>query len=266
MGADRSADDNRPGMRERTRPVRRLWSLYSWWDRLGNLWALVKGSTAAPMIIGSGAVVVAVTGMTLNDAYRSYQRAVSLPPAATVRETPNSNVFVITGRDRAGRWARFDVVVLKKEFVWVRGSDRELEQTGRRIPADELARSVLDEEMLAALGAARAIIAVGTASQEGDPVEERARAGRRAVRTAELAAHAVGAGIPISTLNLGQYHAPCESCETAGTSWQRPFIVIAVTAAAPGVVLAEALADAMTGREQLPAPTSYSEYQLERWR
>ena len=77
------------------------------------------------------------------------------------------------------------------------------------------------------------MITVGTASQEGIAAEEVARAERRAKQAATLISGAVDATTPIWTLNLGQYRDPCTNCETGGTSWQRPFIVIAVKETGP---------------------------------
>ena len=93
-----------------------------------------------------------------------------------------------------------------------------------------------------------------------------ARAERRAKQAATLIAGAVDTATPIWTLNLGQYRDPCANCETGGTSWQRPFIVIAVKETEPGTDVGEALADAMTGKEKLPSPSSYSVFALNRFR
>jgi hypothetical protein len=49
-------------------------------------------------------------------------------------------------------------------------------------------------------------------------------------------------------------------------SWQRPFIVIAVKETAPGTNVGEALTDAMSGKEKLPSPKSYSVFALTRFR
>lgn len=68
--------------------------------------------------------------------------------------------------------------------------------------------------------------------------------------------------MPVYTLNLGQYREPCAACETTGTSWQRPFVFISVRDLQDGTVLAEALADAMTGKDNLPSPSSYSAFEL----
>src|SRR5262249_50023083 len=153
-----------------------------------------------------------------------------------------------------------------KSFLWVRGSAEDLEKDGQVIPRAELAAAVLDDEVRAALADAKEVITVGTASQEGNAADEVARAELRAKQAATLISDAVAAAVPISTLNLGQYRDPCAGCETGGTSWQRPFIVIAVKAADPDTDIGEALADAMTGKQQLPSPQSYSAFALTRFR
>jgi hypothetical protein len=253
--------------------LRRGYKIYdkgsSWHDRINWLVSLFK--TKAAMAVS---VVAAGTAGTVGVV--SIQRAVEAykPPAvetaaiapAEVRQTRNSTVFAIEGEDKAGRRGAFDVVVLNKSFLWVRGSADDLEKDGTMIPRAELAAAVIDDVVRAALADATEVIAVGTASQEGDAAEEVARAERRARQAASLVAGAVAATIPIWTLNLGQYRDPCANCETGGTSWQRPFIVIAVKETEAGTNIGEALTDAMSGKQQLPSPTSYSAFALTRFR
>jgi hypothetical protein len=124
---------------------------------------------------------------------------------------------------------------------------------------------VLDEEVRSALADAKEVITVGTASQEGD-ASELTRAERRAKQAATLVAPAVNPNTPISTLNLGQYREPCANCETGGTSWQRPFIVVAVKSLEPDTNLGEALSDAMSGQQKLSSPKAYSAFALGRFR
>jgi hypothetical protein len=169
-------------------------------------------------------------------------------------------VFPIEGMDRAGRHALFDVVVLTKDYGWVRGSTTELEKDDRRLSPDEIESEVLAPQLRAGLGSARGLIAVGLASQEGDVAREEQRGGLRAIRTAQWIQDALGKRIPMWTLNLGRYVDPCVDCENSDTSWQRPFIVIAVRQADDGTHISEALADAMSGTTNLPAPSRYSAF------
>ena len=83
---------------------------------------------------------------------------------------------------------------------------------------------------------------------------------------AELVAESVDPKIPIWSLNLGQYREPCKDCETGGTNWQRPFMVIAVKELEQNTNLGEALSDAMTGQSKLPSPKSYSAFELAKFR
>src|SRR6185312_2425200 len=95
-------------------------------------------------------------------------------------------VFPIEGIDRSNRHVVFDVVVLTKDYGWVRGSTTELEKGERRLSPDEI--------------------------QKGDVAREEQRGGLRAIRTAELVRGAVGPAIPMWTLNLGRYLEPCVEC------------------------------------------------------
>jgi hypothetical protein len=240
-----------------------------WWDRLAWFLGLFKTNAGVAMLVattGAAATYGAVEIRRKVIEPLKVETAALAPEQAEVRQTRNSTVFAIEGKDKAGRRGSFDVVVLNKSFLWVRGSAEDLEKDGTIIPRDQLAAAVLDDEVRGALADAKEVITVGTASQEGVAAEEVARAERRAQQAASLVAGAVTAATPIWTLNLGQYRDPCVNCETGGTSWQRPFIVIAVKQTDPGTDVAEALADAMTGKEKLPSPSSYSVFALNRFR
>lgn len=247
--------------------ARQAKSGYDWADRVNWILSLFKTKAEVAMAAGSLGVVGVVGGMTAIEAIQNRDLETGKPAVMEKeRSTANSTVFTIEGWDKAGRRGLFDVVVANKEFLWVRGSSEELEKDGRVIKGPEIAAAVFDAEVTAALTSAREIIAVGTASQEGAIEDEVARAGRRAKLTADLAAGAVAPGVPISTLNLGQYRELCAACETSGTSWQRPFIVIAAKELDQDTNVGEALADALTGKTKLPSPKSYSVFEVGRVR
>lgn len=246
---------------------RRAVAGYRWGSRLNWLNSLFRTPSEAVLGIASAGVVGTVAVMTATDAVESAQNRKWQPaPIETTRQTQNSTVFEIIGFDKAGRRGVFDVVVLNKEFKWVHASSEELERDGKRIPAAQIATEVLDSDVRASLAEAKEIVAIGTASQEGQAANEVERARKRALKTAEFAKETTFDWVPLWALNLGQYRDPCAACETVGTSWQRPFIVVAVKELEDGAVLGEALADAMTGKDQLPSPASYSAYEISRIR
>ena len=263
MSASESDRSKRAAVWAWTKRARRAKQGYDWIDRLNWLTSLFKTKAEVAMAVGSMGVIGSVAGVTALDAVESRRLAAEKPAAVeTERTTESSTVFTIEGWDKAGRRGLFDVVVAKKEFLWVRGSADELEKAGRVIKRGEIATELMDAEVSAALAGAREIIAVGTASQEGDPEQEKARAERRARTTADLVAGFVSPDMPISTLNLGQYREPCAACETSGTSWQRPFIVVAAKELEAGTNVGEALADALSGKTKLPSPKSYSAFEI----
>jgi hypothetical protein len=237
-----------------------------WWDRLSWFLGLFKTNAGVAMLVATTGAAATYGAVEIHRTVIEPLKFETAAIAPEVRQTRNSTVFAIEGKDKAGRRGSFDVVVLNKSFLWVRGSAEDLEKDGTTIPRDQLAAAVLDDEVRGALADAKEVITVGTASQEGIAAEEVARAERRAKQAASLVSGAVTAATPIWTLNLGQYRDPCTNCETGGTSWQRPFIVIAVKETDPGTDVGEALADAMTGKEKLPSPSSYSVFALTRFR
>jgi hypothetical protein len=142
----------------------------------------------------------------------------------------------------------------------VRGSTSELEKFDRRLSSADIQTEVLAPQLRQGLGSARGLIAVGLASQEGAVEREEQRGSLRAVRIAQWVREALGDDIPMWTLNLGRYVEPCIECEDADTSWQRPFIVIAVRKVDDGTHISEALADAMSDTINLPSPDRYSTF------
>jgi hypothetical protein len=273
--ADTREEDRRRGM-SALRWMRRGYKIYDksssandWINWILSLFKTKVASMAAVAAVGTAGTVGVVAIQNKIEALKSPPavETAAIPPAAPeVRQTRNSTVFAIEGKDKAGRHASFDVVVLNKSFLWVRGSAEDLEKDGKPIARADLAAAVLDDEVNNALSDAKEVITVGTASQEGNAADEVARAERRAKQAATLVSDAVAPSIPIWTLNLGQYRDPCKDCETGGTSWQRPFIVIAVKEADLDTNIGEALADAMSGKEKLPSPNSYSVFALTKFR
>ncbi|MEO1207539.1 MAG: hypothetical protein AAFV45_14525 [Pseudomonadota bacterium] len=238
----------------------------TWWERIGWLrWLFGNGGEGA-LMVGSAAVVAGVTTLTTVQAVDSYYKAREIKPARIVAQSSSANTraFVIGGRDSWGRRALFDVLVSVKSLGWVRGSTDTLEQDGRRIVSDMVQVFVLDEDVQKRLKRSNAIIAVGLASQEGDRTVETERAGKRAATTAEWITAAIQGARPVYSLNLGQYQEPCADCESQGTSWQRPLIVIGVRQSDDEVDLREALMDAFTRAKNLPSPESYSNFALNR--
>ncbi|MFN0218952.1 MAG: hypothetical protein ACKVP4_09085 [Hyphomicrobium sp.] len=212
------------------------------------------------------AYVVGVFGFIIKDAASGFSKdRTGLRTITASRWNDRTLAFSIDGADRNGRAAKFDVVVLTKMYGWVRGSTTELERGETRLSPDDISREVFTQQLREGLGSARELIAVGLASQEGEVERETQRAGLRAARIAEWVREAVGRSIPIWTLNLGRYVEVCADCETEDTSWQRPFIVVAVRVADPGTDIGEALAVALSDKSNLPSPSRYSTFALSKF-
>ncbi|HML27496.1 MAG TPA: hypothetical protein PKE16_01400 [Hyphomicrobium sp.] len=204
---------------------------------------------------------VGVFGDVLRDAYYSNAKDnTGVRRILAHRWNDRTLVFPIEGTDREGRRGVFDIVVLTKIYGWVRGSTNELEKDDRILSPQDIQNEVLAPQLRQGLGSALGLIAVGLASQEGDVAREEQRGDLRAIRIAQWVRDALGNRIPMWTLNLGRYIDPCTDCEDEDTSWQRPFIVIAVRSVDQGTHISEALADAMSGTTNLPAPSRYSAF------
>ena len=212
------------------------------------------------------ALTATVAGITVKDALTSRSKdKTGVRRIMPLRWNDRTLVFPIEGTDTAGHHALFDVVVLTKDYGWSLGSTEELMRGDKKLTAEEIENDVLAPQLREGLGRARELIAVGVASQEGEVETETHRAGLRAKRTAEWIKGAVNPDMPMSTLNLGRYLETCVECEDADTSWQRPFVVIAVRQSDPGTNIAEALNMAMSDKENLPSPSRYSSFALARY-
>jgi hypothetical protein len=235
----------------------------SWFDPITRLFGFGREA-----IIGTLAMlfVTTVFGFVIKDALTGGSRDKSgLRTVTATKWNDRTLVFPIEGVDSKGRSAVFDVVVLTKNYGWIRGSTTELERGDKKLSAEDIESEVLAPQLRQGLGSARELIAVGLASQEGDIDRETQRGGLRAAQIASWVRGAVDPAIPMWTLNLGRYLDPCTECEDGDTSWQRPFIVIAVRQADAGIDIGEALASAMSDKTNLPSPSRYSAFALARY-
>ncbi|MGD9786269.1 MAG: hypothetical protein AB7U49_16490, partial [Hyphomicrobiaceae bacterium] len=220
---------------------------YRWWERIGWLrWLFAHGGENAGRL-AAALVILGVGTWTAWDAYDARRRGKFLRPVISAERLSNATfAYVIQGADSEGRRADFDLIVASKDYTWKRGATDTLERRGEVLSAAEVGKVIFDDLVRARLGAAKEIIAVGTASSEGDATQETFRAAKRAEQTAKWMTGSVSDHTPLWTLNLGQYNDPCVACDNNETDWQRPFIIVAVRRAAWGVDLAEALADALS--------------------
>ena len=262
--------------------------LYRWYDRYDSwsgrwdwLMGFIRANTAAS-VATIGAAAVAVTGavvMTNRDLRNGWSPPTPIEkPVAAIAEQlktdvkvrtqrwGSSVVFPIEGKDLARKRAAFEVAVLPADLAWARKSSTALVQGGAPIPENEAAARIFSAELRDGLSRSTEVIAVGLASQEGQRAEETERARRRAASAAGWLSTAVH-GIPIWTLNLGQFRGTCKATtEAADTGWQRPVIIVGVRSQEQGVNLTEAFADAISGKSNLPSRDCYTNFDLARFR
>ncbi len=251
--------------------VRRAWSLYSWWGRLQNANRFVRflvgllqskaGGTIAFSVVG-GALTVGAVAVSKPDLLRGWLLQKTSVDVSTQKWADSSVVFPIDGFDKAGKRASFDVLVLTKDYTWVRGSSDTLAKGETNLNETDVAREIFTNDVKNGLGRSSDVIAVGVASQEGTAVAEKARASRRSEAAAKWLLTAMPPATRVWTLSLGQYHLACTIADIEDTSWQRPLMIIGVRWQDPGVNVGEALADAMTGKSNVPSPACYSDFAL----
>jgi len=240
-------------------------SLWAFWD-----WLLVGGTQNIIAWSGTVMLVPLVVVLILHDAFAwrhnagvAHEILAASPHRARQERLGDSAVFYrVGGRDAQGRGALFDLIVMGRRTVWVRGRADQVAREGQLLSAEDFKTRVIDMEVGRHLTGARELVAVGVASAEGTRSLEEARAGERARRIAGWLEEAVGGKRPIWLLNLGQHDGLCPACDSDVTDWQRPIIIIALEREEPGVDLEAALRSAFQRTANLPEPESYSRFEL----
>lgn len=256
-----------PSSDDPSKERRKRGGLFRWLDRADNandwyqaLSSFVASKTgAATVTLALAAGGAGGVAMLKPDLIRGFLE--SDVEVATERWGDSSVVYPIEGVDKSGRRARFDVVLLTKQYTWLWGSDLYLMKDGGSLSQEDIVKTVLGGELKSGLSRSREVIAVGVASQEGASNTELTRARRRAETSAKWLKQVLPATAKVSQLNLGQYKADCGAAGQ-DSSWQRPFMMIGVREQDQGVVLTEALADALSGKSNMPGPACYSSFEM----
>jgi hypothetical protein len=181
---------------------------------------------------------------------------------AEKQKVENAYFFRIDGKDKQGRAATFDYIMLTNEYTWVIGSTSQIVSGGATIPEAEAAGRVLTQQVRESLSSASDLIGVGLASSEGEREAEEARALDRSKTVVGWITKVSKPETALWTLTLGQYSKDCKGQEDADTSFERPVIFAGVRSKAEGADLAEALADAISGHDNLPSRECYSRFDL----
>jgi hypothetical protein len=174
----------------------------------------------------------------------------------------NAFIFPVEGKDAQGRNAAFDFIILTEDYTWVKGSTNQVEGRTGIVPDAETAQRVINPQIRDALSSSSDLIAVGLASLEGDQAAEEERANQRSQTVTRWMETIATPDKGIWRLNLGQYNKTCKTQEDVNTSFQRPLILIGVRSKEQGANLQEALADAISGKKNLPSRDCYSRFDL----
>lgn len=153
--------------------------------------------------------------------------------------------ITMEGRDSHQRALPFTVYILTHQLSWKLKSATDLEGE----------QSLLSPELTTAINGARDVFCVGTASFEGGPGLEEARAAQRAGQLAQWVAGAVRnpSQTRIFALNAGQYRGPSE----LESAFQRKAILIITGSHDDEVDLSEGLTSGLEQQQQM-FPVVYS--------
>jgi len=162
----------------------------------------------------------------------------------------------IEGADKQGRRAKFRIRILSQEYRWVFGSSDMIEiGNSRDEDGREIRRLFEKRNMQEYMRRMTDVIAVGTASVEGERREEVQRANERADRILSWIRPLPFRDPPIGLhkLNLGQFRQVCDP-GSENTSHQRRLIIVGVLEKETGSNICQALYNTLTGisLERLP--------------
>lgn len=178
----------------------------------------------------------------------------------------NAMVFRVDGKDKQGKAAAFDFIILSNDYVWASGSANRVSANGKLIPEAEAANRIFAPKVRDALAGASDLIAVGLASKDGVRSEEEARALARSKTVAGWITKVAKPETALWALTLGQYGKACKLQEDKDLSFERPVLFAGVRSKSSGANLQEALADALSGHDNLPSRDCYSRFDIEKIR
>jgi len=195
------------------------------------------------------------------------KQPVALPKnPAEKQKVENAVVFRIDGKDKEGRAAAFDFVVLSSDYVWALGSTSQVVSGGKVIREAEAANRIFAPKVRDALAGASDVIGVGLASKDGNRSEEEARALARSKTVATWITKVAKPETGLWALTLGQYDKGCKLQEDKESSFERPVLFVGVRSKAEGANLQEALANALSGHDNLPNRECYSRFDMQKVR
>ncbi len=194
-------------------------------------------------------------------------KPVALPKMpAEKAKVENAVVFRIDGKDKQGKAAAFDFIILSNDYAWASGSANRVTANGKLVPEADAANRILAPKVREALAGASDLIAVGLASKDGVRSEEEARALARSKTVAGWITKAAKPETGLWALTLGQYQKACKLQDDKDLSFERPVLFVGVRSKAEGANLQEALANALGGHDNLPSRDCYSRFDIEKIR
>ena len=173
------------------------------------------------------------------------------PQCQPVSAIPQGDVIsygYVIGEDSQGRSAEFKVSILSYKYRWhVESIDQVSSQGSTQIISlKDLVPKLKLDGIYKIMDNPNMVISVGTASCEGDNSTEEKRAEQRAEKIQQEVVKKLFEVKYYPTLNLGRHTS--DSCGKEPTEFQRAVIIIGVRKETKGIILKEALYDAISKR------------------
>jgi eukaryotic-like serine/threonine-protein kinase len=226
-------------------------------DRHQSIACIIAALAAPPVnnwrlkaIIGSCILAVITTGSVAyaNRAQIECQlggnnQICPLPIAKITFQAPKKMGDVIyypyqTATDSRGKSAEINMAILSDRYEWQLGSDNQVKLKGQdqSIPISSLKQELeTRKDIFKVMDNPNRIIALGTASCEGTPPEEEARAMSRAKTIQDQIVKQLFQVREYPILNLGQFKRDNCQRNAQGTSFQRSLVIIGMRKETPGL-------------------------------
>jgi len=176
------------------------------------------------------------------------------PDTIVIRVGPDTITAVThteIGTDSSGKRASFAIDLIANEMHWALNRDDTVLLNKKPFDIPEFFRF---EGLQARFDSAVDLIAIGSASEEGDDLEEYDLARRRANQLKVWLRETVkNPHVQFRYLILGKFHGASQ-LSTDETAYQRSIVVVRVRQKEPGINLSEALHEALSKMSDLPFP------------
>lgn len=225
-------------------------------------WSHTADATASAFVLGVFVFTCLVAAWTAWAAVKTQATSARVTTTSPLHQPAGATAarHRLTGADAQGRRATFDLFVFPRHLQWAAGSPDTIAAPGRWLTEWQVPAQLFDADIRARLVDAKAVIALGTATEADAASNPNLLAGLRAQTTGNWLASVVPPTMALRTVTLGLYQQLCARCENTIVTWRRPLAFAIALNAAPGIDLAGAFSNALATTTNIPSPEHFTTY------